>query len=50
MILYLLQISVPMSVEFEELAKTRENPTEADAQSKCFNRNKAMVISMVALV
>lgn len=29
-----MQISVPMSVEFDELAKARENPTEEMA-SKC---------------
>lgn len=31
----MLQICVPMSVEFEELAKLRENPAE-DFTSKCF--------------
>lgn len=29
-----LQICVPMSVEFEELIKARDNPSE-EAQSKC---------------
>lgn len=28
LLLLMLQICVPMSVEFEELAKMRENPTE----------------------
>lgn len=26
--IFVLQISVPMSVEFDEIAKARENPTE----------------------
>lgn len=31
--MYVLQISIPMSAEFEELMKARDNPSE-EAQSK----------------